>query len=543
MTDFHFVVIGTGAAGVSAAFPLVEAGLKVLLVDADDGADAPAPPQGPFLRERHSSPDQWQWGIGKPGVVPRWDGALSPKFRVPTLAPLFRGYKGAIRVETEDFELIGSLASGGLTRAWGAGVAEFDGSELAQFPRDARDLRAEYAAIAERIGISGGTNDDLSDAFGRCARVSAPHQLGPAGMRIERHYLKRRDALGNTGFRMGRARLAVLTGESGGHADRAPCDRLGNCLWGCAREAIYSAGHDLAVLKRKSGVAHLTGVVAEHLRREDDGWSVDVVDRVGERRSSVRASRVVLAAGTIASTRLALDLLGAFDTPVRLLSSPTAGFALLDPRLIASPQVQQAALAHHAFLLEGTSGLQASGFLFPSFGIPMAEFATRTPLGLRASVALLRVLLPAMTVGNVFFDGGLSRHAIRLTAEGMLRIRGGFAPEFEDTRRTVASKLRGAFRSLNLFAMPGSFAPGAPGSDVHYAGTFPMRDQPTPLATNSLGELSGHDGVHLVDGAVLPILPAKSHTFTVMANAMRIGKRIAAHKEFLHVGSAQKQVT
>ena len=43
----------------------------------------------------------------------------------------------------------------------------------------------------------------------------------------------------------------------------------------------------------------------------------------------------------------------------------------------------------------------------------------------------------------------------------------------------------------------------------------------------TVGELVGAPGIHVVDGASLPFLPAKSHTLTIMANADRISKNLA----------------
>jgi hypothetical protein len=54
-----------------------------------------------------------------------------------------------------------------------------------------------------------------------------------------------------------------------------------------------------------------------------------------------------------------------------------------------------------------------------------------------------------------------------------------------------------------------------------------MRHKPVIGETTSLGEVLGMDGLHVVDGACLPILPAKSHTLTIMANADRIGIAVA----------------
>ncbi len=54
-----------------------------------------------------------------------------------------------------------------------------------------------------------------------------------------------------------------------------------------------------------------------------------------------------------------------------------------------------------------------------------------------------------------------------------------------------------------------------------------MREKPVLGETSSSGEVKGLEGVYIVDGACLPSLPAKSHTLTIMANADRIGRRLA----------------
>ncbi len=72
-----------------------------------------------------------------------------------------------------------------------------------------------------------------------------------------------------------------------------------------------------------------------------------------------------------------------------------------------------------------------------------------------------------------------------------------------------------------------SFTIGRPGGDIHYSGTLPMRRTPAFGETNAEGEVVGMPGVHVVDGACLPLLSEKSHTLTIMANADRIGKKIA----------------
>ncbi len=64
------------------------------------------------------------------------------------------------------------------------------------------------------------------------------------------------------------------------------------------------------------------------------------------------------------------------------------------------------------------------------------------------------------------------------------------------------------------------------GSSVHYAGQFPMTNDDKVLTTELSGRLRGARSVYIADGSVFPYLPAKGLTFTLMANADRIGESV-----------------
>ena len=76
------------------------------------------------------------------------------------------------------------------------------------------------------------------------------------------------------------------------------------------------------------------------------------------------------------------------------------------------------------------------------------------------------------------------------------------------------------------YVLPGSFKSAIPGSDVHYAGTARHSNDPKIYETNINGEIKGLSNSYVVDASVLPILPTKPHTLTLMANADRIAKEI-----------------
>jgi hypothetical protein len=56
-----------------------------------------------------------------------------------------------------------------------------------------------------------------------------------------------------------------------------------------------------------------------------------------------------------------------------------------------------------------------------------------------------------------------------------------------------------------------------------------MRERPEQrYETNRNGLLTGSKAVHVGDAATFPRLPAKNLTFTIMANALRIGRAVRA---------------
>jgi choline dehydrogenase-like flavoprotein len=68
---------------------------------------------------------------------------------------------------------------------------------------------------------------------------------------------------------------------------------------------------------------------------------------------------------------------------------------------------------------------------------------------------------------------------------------------------------------------------GMPGRGFHTGGSFPMSAQPRAGESDILGRPYGLQRVHAIDATVLPSIPATTITYTVMANAYRIGTQAA----------------
>ncbi|WP_448682474.1 4Fe-4S ferredoxin [Pseudomonas nicosulfuronedens] len=514
------LIVGSGPAGVSAAFPLLASGYTVLMVDGGRMSEVAAP-QGRFLDLRERSPLQADWMVGRNFQALRNSEAASPKLRVPTHSYVFEDFHASNRINPSEFISLGSLAPGGLSNAWGCGVAKLSPQELAAFPFPGHELDASYARVAKRIGISGASPDDLSEYFGLDDAAQPPVSMDDLQVRMLQRYAKRRGRSLERGFRLGRSRVAVLTEDIG---ERRACDLSGNCLWGCGRRSLYSATEDLALLKQHPGFHYRSGFVVEEILGSEEERVV--VGRGSGGREALKARTVMLAAGTLATSRLALGALG-HHQPIAMQACPIAAFMLWLPTMLGRRRGAEFGLGQLSFTLTLAENVTGFGSFFSTTGIPLSEFVRFMPLRKRYGIDVLSSLLSSCVVGNMFLPGHLTGAMLKLGSDGSLSATGSYLGEVDPLMRSAEKKLRRELLSLGAVLLPGSFTVGRPGGDIHYACSLPMRSSPKIGETFPTGELAGATGIYVVDGASLPSLSEKSHTMTIMANADRIGRALS----------------
>jgi hypothetical protein len=533
--DAEAIVVGTGPSGVSVALPLVDAGRRVILLDA--GAERPSGllPSGAYHDLRRADGLQWRAFLGPRLEALRPAGPPSPKFDAPGARYAFAGAAAEERIEGRGFAAIVSHARGGLSGIWGAGISAWGDEDLAAFPLGAGDLADSYRRVAQRIGVTGFGADDLASPLDEQIPSLPPLVLAESARRLLRRYERRRRSLHALGLRLGRARAAVLTEP---RPDRGACAYCDLCVWGCAEQAIWSATHDLVRLAGRAAADYRPGLRAESIGRRPDGrWEVRVRP-AGQPGAALtlRAPRLVLAAGALVTARLVLELQQRFGEVVPMRGAPGVGFALCLPeRLGGSVSTREFSMGQLSFSAEGDPGRPADaayGTLFPASGLPAARLIEHMPLSRPVAIRAFRRLQPALLVGNCFLPGRYSRSAARLErgADGQARliVEGSVSEDFPARLAGLARQIGRGFRRLGAWLLPGSLTPIGPGEDARYSGCFPMRALPGPGETDLDGQLHGAPGLHLVDLSIFPSMSAKHHTLTLMANADRIGRALAA---------------
>ena len=207
----QIIIVGSGPAGVSAAFPLVTRGISVLMLDAgcSDGPTHLLPSQS-NLRDLRQNPKHWKTLIGERFQRLEDPAVSSSKFRIPAYSRLLSDFASHSNIHTGRFVAIGALAKGGLSNMWGASVSMFDDRDLADFPISQSDLLASYRSVSRRIGMCG-MNDDMAVSHGWDEDLLPPVKpKGNLKLLYCRYRANPTPAWAN-GIRIGLGRNAVLT--------------------------------------------------------------------------------------------------------------------------------------------------------------------------------------------------------------------------------------------------------------------------------------------------------------------------------------------
>lgn len=503
------IIIGSGPAGVSAAWPLVEAGVRVLMLDAS-GPALPAHPAETTLTEQRTDPARWRTELGFAG--PLADGGVSPKFATPLARAVLAGFPDAMSLHTDGYMALGAHAAGGLSRIWGALAARYGEGDLASFPGGAVPMVDAYERIAARIGINGGHAITAADDGAMAPPVA---------------HLARRHRRANTasGFRLVTAPNAVLDQP---REDRLGCNSCGLCLQGCSRGSIYHSALELPALRRFRNFRYQAGVVVQRLAADAGGQIVEA--RLGNENVRYRAPVVVLAAGTLATTSLALRRIGLTGVPVRIESNPVGGMAFVVPHLIGRALPDRSfGLGQLFYTLDVQPGVEAAGVFYGADTLPLAPVADRLPFTRPFALRAARALAPALVLATAYLPGRFSDNQIVIDedgAAGHISLKGRQRADAEQLLSQSFGALGRLVRQRGAWAIPGSAQMLMPGADAHPTGTLPLGST-GPAGTSADGELNGAPGVFIADGAALPLLSARHPTLTIMASADRLGRALA----------------
>ncbi len=512
------IVVGSGPAGVACCAALAASGIRPLVVDGGNRLDDRR--AGVVESLAAVEPSEWD-----PEVI----GELRRSFPVdvdalplkPVSGSLFP-YAADVRtasVRTHGVGAVPSLAIGGLSNAWGGAMLPWSEHEHKGWPIRARDLAPHYRAVLRFVPLAGEV-DALAEHY-------PLHADRPGHLRPTRQIQALLDdvrgatsALGAAGVIAGRARLAVHT--EGSHS----CRYAGACMLGCPYGSIWNAARTLQGLVASKQVEHRPGAIVESFAESPAHVSVTFANENGE-VEELRAERLFVAAGPLATARLVLASTERDDKAVRLQDSAYFTLPLLRmrrPRRSPEPVGNVLAQLFLELSPPWSSEHRVHMQLYGYNDLMRRAVAARLRLSEGAAARLAAPVLGRLLYLQGYLHSGDSPAlTATLVDEGGRRILAveGEAPDRSRPRAAV-SCLLSLRRELGLLPLTSLLQAWPPGKGFHIGASLPMRSRPAGLETDLLGRPAGFRRIHVVDASVLPAIPAQTVTLPTMANAHRI---------------------
>lgn len=527
--DVDVCIVGTGAGGGILAHQLAKAGVHVLSLE-----------HGPRLVDDHFKTQMPVGVAGNFGVGPDTVWPSDPHDSL-FIHPLFaNGRHGSTARPDDGFRHFQVLAVNGLQNLWNGVSVRFSANDMQQWPVGYSELEPHYSNVEALITVCGTHEgiDALPDG-----NFIPPKPLRPADRLII-------DAVNAQNEPWSHAipnRKAINTRAG----TPTSCVSTGVCTSGCPVGSVYKfTSRLLPEIERLPNYQLQANAKVTALIRTpgtDTIEQVNYIDTVTGERCSVRARLVVLAAGAIETPRILFNSADA-DQPDGIgNSSGQLGVGLQDnPKVVLSTSLRHLwgkrrnyDIGYGDLLILMSRGKLPDGTDFPFIGhsihgLPDYPHYLHAMQGMPAFLKekLARLMFHSYVTLGLFCAGErISSNRVRpgtsYDTYGVRQVDIDFqippsAHAMMDAMMAWGRKVLKQASATQLYCTRDNN-----GTGIHYAGTTAMSASPQEGVVDQNLKVHGLDNLFICDGGVIPTLPDKHLTLTIMALAHRLSAHLA----------------
>ncbi len=521
---FDVIIVGSGAAGVQAAVPLVKAGLQVAMLDGGVGPDETTdlPPAMTFDQLRTQSPQQWQLFLGTDlSAVAQIKGSHGSQMTTGNKAFIVKQTE-QLPLKTNGLEIFQSLGQGGLSEAWGAVCDIFSDAELLLLGLPPlRFMRPFYQQVINEIGVAGKKTgfslqppikaDEQAEYMIKAARAHPSFW--------ERHHLTVTTPL-----------MAVLTRAK---KKRQALHYTELEFWENQGQSIYKPRLTLKELQQSPNFFYFPEVLVETVT-ETATRTIVRARQLQARQAPLKffGDYVILAAGGINSCRILLRSFKLYDVAIPFITKPHTLSSYLNLKFLTHRWKKAKTGLCQLVINHTQDGITAASSQFYSYkALLWYKLLPFIPLPAPLALRFLALLGSALLVSDNRFAYGMAEgNVMKLKKAGrkdVLHLHYEISDTVLKKIQQPLAKIHRGLQSMWIFPLKTMMLPH--GSTAHYAGGIPIthRYSNHPLSSNQDGQLRQAERIYLADTSTWSYLPAKPLTLTIMANARRLGALLA----------------
>ena len=297
-------------------------------------------------------------------------------------------------------------------------------------------------------------------------------------------------------------------------------------MQGCPYGYIYNAADTVRELRADKNFTYQRDVIVTSFRENSEKVFITGFHRETRTPLAFEVDRVYLAAGVIPTAQILLRSQTAYDQPLTLRDSQYFLFPLLLARRTRDVKAEALYTLSQLFIELNQTNISRRGV-----HLQIYSYSDIIGQAVRKTLGPLKFLAGSLEERMVIVQGFLHSDdsgtmAMTLKRDGekdFLQLDAQANPEARTTVKKVLRELLTQTRRLGGVVVPPMLKLAEPGRSFHCGGSLPMRVTPGKFESDILGRPHGWSRVHVVDASVLPSVPATTITFSVMANAHRIG--------------------
>jgi hypothetical protein len=535
---FDVIIIGGGPAAVHAATPLVEERLNVGMLDGgmtgEDKLEEFFSESFEEIRKRR--PDQFRLFLGEDlSGIPVLENNASHSNMMTTGSREYvsKNIEEFLPTKSEKVQIIQSLAKGGLAEAWGGACDIFNEAELKAVGIPTEKTREYYQKIVDRIGISG-----ESETY----KFQPPIQLDHNGESILKRYEKIKK---HSEFIIKKPVLALLTENLG---DRKATNYHDTEYWLNQGFSVYRPSRTIDELRKNPNFAYLPGNVALTVNRTPEMNLIKTISISNKKEMYFKAKVVVLAAGSLNTSRILLRSFNLYDIPTAFIVKTNLLVPCINLSALGKAGQKKRSSLAQLFMIDKKSigGMTRSFSQFYSYkSLLFFKLIPYSPLPVPETLNLLGLFSQSIVIVDVRFPSFLDlKNTIVLkksSANNDYILINNIKKR--ENHQIVVKKIMKYLFSLGL--IPLKIVSTPEGSTAHYASGIPFIKQGErhPLNSDANGRLLENNRIYIADASTWRALPAKPPALTIMMNAYRVGVGIANNlkrrgNSLIHNGSS-----
>ena len=531
------IVIGSGPAGVAAAYALVRQGIAVTMLDVGEQIEPERERLVDKLYGTEDGPTSWNNAIIhdlKGELVASAKGIPLKRVYGSDYPHRDRGQGTQIQAQGTG-EVLTSGALGGFSNVWGAQLMPYMARDFAGWPLGEADFAPHYRAVLGFVPISA-CHDDLEEFLPLYKENPDCLQSSRQASAFLTHLGKNRDALKAQGWHYGRSRVAAQVKPTA--ANPRGCVYCGMCMHGCPYRLIYTSAYTLAELRRDPHFRYVPGVVVERLNETARGVEIVARRLPDGTAETITAERVYMGCGAVSTTQILLQSLEAYDRETVIHDSVQVMVPVLyDHPTKGVMQESQHTLGQvNVLAFDEKISPRAMHFQFYTYNdhyiaAVKGKLGPLYPLGKPFQHLLFERFSVILAYLHSDDSPAMATRLIKENGKTRFMVEGKPNARTEPTAKALTNKLWKDRKLFGLTPLLPMMEIQKPGKGYHFGASFPMRDKPGDFESDVWGRPTGFRRVHVVDGSVLPSLASTTFTFTVMANAHRIASAHRSHRE------------